>query len=107
MTGLTDYITEKKWEDIFIIWYVLVDDAYQQLIISLEHRLRRRGPEPTFGDSEVITVSLIIETFSTAMKTWGWLLSDNITTLCFHNCWRRANSTADGADSPPMHQPSH
>ena len=43
MTGLTDYITEKKWEDIFIIWYVLVDDVYQQLITSLGRRLRQRG----------------------------------------------------------------
>ena len=63
MTGLTDYITEKKWEDIFIIWYVLVDDAYQQLITSLGGRLRQRGPQPSFSDSEVITVALIIETF--------------------------------------------
>ena len=63
MIGLTDYITEAPWEDIFTIWYVLIDDAYQQLITSLGRRLRRRGPEPIFGDSEVITVSLIIETF--------------------------------------------
>lgn len=63
MIGLTDYITEAKWEDIFTIWYVLIDDAYQHLITSLGHRLRRRGPEPIFSDSEVITVAMIIEAF--------------------------------------------
>ena len=32
MIGLTDYITEYRWDDIFTIWYVLVDDAYQHLV---------------------------------------------------------------------------
>lgn len=63
MIGLTDYITESRWEDIFLIWYVLIDDAYQHLLDCLGHRLRQRGPEPTFSDSEVITVSMMIETF--------------------------------------------
>lgn len=62
MTGLTDYISEHKWVDIFLIWYVHVDDAYQQLV-QLHGPLRRRGPTPVFSDSEVITVSLIVETF--------------------------------------------
>jgi len=41
---------------------VLVDDAY----LTLEARLgrwRRRGPQPRFSDSAVITLALIIETF--------------------------------------------
>ena len=63
MIGLTDYITEYRWEDIFTIWYVLIDDAYQHLLACLGRRLRQRGPEPTFSDSEVITVAMIIETF--------------------------------------------
>jgi len=63
MTGLTDYITKSKWEDIFTIWFVLIDDAYQHTINCLGRRLRRRGPEADFSDSEVITVGLIIETF--------------------------------------------
>ena len=63
MTGLTDYITEQKWEDIFTVWYVLIDDAYQHLLTCRGKRLRERGPEPTFSDSEVITVGLVIETF--------------------------------------------
>lgn len=63
MIGLTDYITECCWEDTFTIWYVLIDDAYQHLITCLGRRLRQRGPEPTFSDSEVITVAMIIETF--------------------------------------------
>lgn len=62
MTGLTDYISEHEWVDIFLIWYVLVDDAYQQLV-HMQGPIRRRGPAPVFSDSEVITVSLIIETF--------------------------------------------
>jgi hypothetical protein len=62
MTGLTDYITAARWEDIFTIWYVLVDDAYQALVRQVG-RLRQRGPEPTFSDSEVITIALISDTF--------------------------------------------
>jgi len=44
------------------IWFVLVDDAYQEL----EKRYgawRQRGPGPEFSDSEVITVALLIDTF--------------------------------------------
>jgi len=63
MIGLTDYITECRWEDIFTIWYVLIDDAYQHLVACRGSRFRRRGPEPNFSDSEVITVAMIIETF--------------------------------------------
>ena len=62
MTGMTDFITTATWQDIFTIWFVLVDDAY----LTLEARLgrwRRRGPAPQFADSEVITLALIIETF--------------------------------------------
>jgi len=62
MTGLTDYITQCPWEDIFITWYVLVDDIYQA-IRRRTGRLRQRGPEPSFSDSEVITIALIAETF--------------------------------------------
>ena len=51
MTGLTDYLTECRWEDIFITWYVLVDDAYQA-ICRQTGRLRQRGPEPDFSDSD-------------------------------------------------------
>lgn len=63
MNGLTNYITECPWIDTITIWYVLVDDAYQRLIAGRGRSLRTRGPEPKFSDSEVITVSLIIETF--------------------------------------------
>ena len=63
MIGLTDYITKCHWEDIFTIWFVLIDDAYQHLVRSHGRRLRQRGPEPTFSDSEVIVVAMIIETF--------------------------------------------
>lgn len=62
MLGLTDFITEKPWIDTFTIWYVLIDDAYQSLVGQVG-RLRCRGPQPSFTDSEVITVTLIIESF--------------------------------------------
>lgn len=62
MIGLTDYITEWPWEDIFTVWYVLIDDMYQNLI-EQTGPLRQRGPQPTFSDSEVITAALVIETF--------------------------------------------
>lgn len=50
-----------KRRDVFLIWYVLVDSAYQ----SLEQQYgewRQSGPPPVFSDSEVITVALIIDT---------------------------------------------
>jgi hypothetical protein len=62
MKGMTNYITEAKWVDVFLVWYVLVDSAYQ----SLEGQYgewRQSGPPPVFSDSEVITVALIIDTY--------------------------------------------
>ena len=62
MTGLTDFITQANWADILTVWLVLVDDAYQ----ALENPFgpwRRRGPQPEFTDSEIITVGLLIDTF--------------------------------------------
>jgi hypothetical protein len=62
MAGRTDFITDARWEDVWLIWYVLVDDAYQ----ALEQHYgawRQRGPQPVFSDSEVITVALIIDTW--------------------------------------------
>lgn len=73
MIGLTDFITEAQWEDIFTHWFMLIDDAYQ----TLERHYgswRRRGPEPRFSDSEVITVGLIIDT---------WFAGDEAKGLCF------------------------
>jgi Transposase DDE domain len=62
MVGRTDFITDACWEDVWTIWYTLVDDAYQTLE---QHygKWRRSGPTPLFSDSEVITVSLIIDTW--------------------------------------------
>jgi hypothetical protein len=59
MRGLTDYITECDWVDVFTIWFVLVDDTFTLLY----PRLRASGPVPTFADSEVITISLISDTY--------------------------------------------
>jgi Transposase DDE domain len=62
MAGRTDFITDACWEDVWTIWYVLVDDAYH----TLEQHYgawRQSGPAPTFTDSEVITVGLIVDTF--------------------------------------------
>jgi hypothetical protein len=61
MHGLTDYITACDWSEIFLVWLVLVDDTYQQLYADV--RLRQRGPAPQFTDAEVITLSLIADTY--------------------------------------------
>lgn len=72
MNGLTNYITEQPWEDTVTIWYVLVDEAYHRLIAKRGGPLRTSGPEPDFSDSEVITVSLIIETFFQGNEEVGY-----------------------------------
>lgn len=72
MNGLTNYITERSWSDIVTTWFVLVDDAYQRLIAKRGHRLRASGAEPSFTDSEVITVSLILETFFQGHEEVGY-----------------------------------
>ncbi len=61
MRGLTNYSTEWAWPEIFLVWYVWIDDVFQQLY--RDQRLRRRGEAPRFSDSEVITLSLIADTF--------------------------------------------
>lgn len=72
MNGLTNYITEQPWTDIVLTWYVLVDEAYQRLLAKRGAPLRLSGPEPVFTDSEVITVSLIIETFFQGHEDVGY-----------------------------------
>lgn len=72
MNGLTNYITERSWIDIVTTWFVLVDDAYQRFIAKRGKRLRSSGAEPSFADSEVITVSLILETFFQGHEEVGY-----------------------------------
>jgi hypothetical protein len=72
MNGLTNYITDQPWEDTIIKWYVLVDDAYQRILARRDRPLRASGPAPTFADSEVITVALIIETFFQGHEEVGY-----------------------------------
>jgi hypothetical protein len=62
MTGVTDFITQYRWQDIFTVWFVLVDDAFK-VLHNRFGEWRTRGPKPLFSDSEVITVSLIADTF--------------------------------------------
>jgi hypothetical protein len=62
MVGLTNFITERDWEDVITLWYVLVDDAYKGLE-QFWGRWRRRGTAPVFSDSEVITVAMIADTW--------------------------------------------
>lgn len=62
MAGTTDCITDARWVDMFTMWFILVDDAYQAL--EQQHGgWRTRGPAPIFHDSEVITVALIADTW--------------------------------------------
>ena len=72
MNGLTNYITDHAWDDTITHWYVLVDDAYQRLLARRGRPLRASGPAPTFTDSEVITVALIIETFFQGHEEVGY-----------------------------------
>lgn len=72
MNGMTDYITERPWTDTITTWYILVDDAYKRLIARRGKSLRSSGPEPKFSDSEVVTVSLIIETFFQGHEEVGY-----------------------------------
>lgn len=72
MNGLTNYITDQPWEDTITTWFVLVDDAYDRLLVRRNRPLRASGPAPTFADSEVITVALIIETFFQGQEEVGY-----------------------------------
>ena len=72
MKGLTNYITERPWSDIITAWYVYVDDTYQALVTGRGAPFRISGPEPELADSEVITISLIIETFFQGHEEVGY-----------------------------------
>ncbi len=72
MNGQSNYITERTWTDTITRWYVHINDAYNRLISRRGKPLRSRGPEPEFSDSEVITVSLIIETFFQGHEEVGY-----------------------------------
>ena len=72
MKGLTNYITESSWEDIIIFWFVHIDDGYKKLVAQRDSPLRKRGPEPTMSDSEVMTISLVIETFFNGCEEIGY-----------------------------------
>ena len=71
MNGLTNYITERPWLDTITAWYVHVDDAYVRLVVRRGYHYARVG-RTTFSDSEVITVSLIIETFFQGHEEVGY-----------------------------------
>jgi len=87
MIGLTDYITKCCWEDVFIAWYIAVDDAYHQLFPPGK-RLRRRGPEPDFSDSEVITIGLICDTYFHAMRNSRCPSCGNIISIFSPASWK-------------------
>jgi hypothetical protein len=72
MKGLTNYITESAWEDIIIFWFVHIDDGYKEHIAQRGAPLRKRGPEPRMSDSEIMTISLIIETFFNGCEETGY-----------------------------------
>lgn len=72
MNGFTKYITERPWEDTVMRWFVLVDDAIQRILAKRGCLFRASGTAPVFSDSEVITVSLIIETFFQGNEKLGY-----------------------------------
>ena len=72
MKGLTNYISERSWSDIITEWYVRVDDTYQALVTQRGVPFRLSGPVPELADSEVITISLVIETFFQGHEEVGY-----------------------------------
>ena len=70
MAGVTEYITTQPWREVILLWYVLIDDAYQTLAQTYGSP-RARGPAPTMSDSEVITVALVIDTYFAGHETHG------------------------------------
>jgi hypothetical protein len=60
MRGLTDFITKVPWDDIALVIYVQVDEAYKALV-ERYGPWRTRGQAPVFSDSEVITCTLLCE----------------------------------------------
>lgn len=72
MKGLTNYISERPWAEIITEWYVRVADAYQTLVTQPGASFRLSGPPPELSDSEVITLSLIIETFFQGHQEVGY-----------------------------------
>lgn len=70
MTGLTEFITKVPWVETMLYWYVWVDDAIKALEVR-HGAWRRRGPQPRFSDSEVITVALVIDTYFAGHEDLG------------------------------------
>lgn len=72
MKGLINYISERPWSDIITEWYVRVDDPYQTLVRQRGAPFRLSGPIPEMSDSEVITISSVIETFFQGHEEVGY-----------------------------------
>jgi hypothetical protein len=60
MPSIRQCITEYAWEDIITTAFVLIDDAYPNLPTEVKPT-RKRGREPVFSDSEVMTVTYLCE----------------------------------------------
>jgi len=60
--SLTDFITEMPWDDIALVLYVHVDEAYRVLVEEYGPP-RTRGQPPEMSDSEVITCTVLCEMF--------------------------------------------
>lgn len=73
MKGLTDYITEQRWEDTLIATYVLVSDRLESAK-QMVGFARQRGPEPDYDDAQIITIALAAD---------FWFDGDEEKTLCF------------------------
>ena len=90
INGLTEYITQCRWEDIFTIWFVEIDDLYRGLYAH--GRIRQRGPRPRFTDTEVITVGMICDTFFGGNEELTLSFIRQYTCRCFLGCWSPADS---------------
>jgi hypothetical protein len=60
MKGVTNYLTERSWEDTLIATYVLVSERLPAAVKQAGF-VRQRGPEPTYDDAQIITIALAAE----------------------------------------------
>jgi len=71
MPSVTNFITDYRWENTLIVLFCLIDEAC--LILYDSRNLpRERGPEPTFADSEVITLAVWLETYHEGHEERAW-----------------------------------
>jgi hypothetical protein len=73
---------ERRWLDIISIWNFQVDDTYERLLTIRWPQLRRSAAEPTFSESEVIRVALVVEACCRHEEVGYASISQYLSDLC-------------------------